>query len=134
MGDGATGDNDNFIHQYEKEGSYNVTIIGERSSCVYQKTTTLPVYTLKIPNVITPDKDGKNDVFTIQYGSVEGITPAVFGFPTSLTVYNRWGRTVYQNDDYHYDWSGEGLAEGVYYYEVTVKEHAVCRNWLHILR
>jgi hypothetical protein len=41
----------------------------------------------------------------------------VLKFPGSvLKVYNRWGTLVYENENYDNTWTGEGLAEGTYYY------------------
>ncbi|CAG5077664.1 gliding motility-associated C-terminal domain-containing protein [Parvicella tangerina] len=68
------------------------------------------------PNVFTPNGDGQNETFIIQY---------LNGYENSkLTVYNRWGKIVYMNEDYQDDWdgthykSGNKLASGVYYYLV----------------
>jgi gliding motility-associated-like protein len=57
-----------------------------------------------------------------------------FGFKVSVVVYNRWGKILFETDDYQYDWNGEGLAAGIYYYEVNVQDHATCKSWLHIVR
>jgi gliding motility-associated-like protein/uncharacterized repeat protein (TIGR01451 family) len=67
---------------------------------------------LSVPDVITPNGDGNNDVLWItgleNFGSNE------------LFVYNRWGREVYHAVNYQNDWDGqwEGnpLPEGTYYY------------------
>ena len=65
--------------------------------------------TFFIPNVITPNGDGKNDTFIIQQDyRVES--------PLALKVYNRWGELVYDSPNYRNDWSGQGLSAGVYYY------------------
>lgn len=134
LGDGKTDDRMEFDHNYEDEGIFSVTMVAERHGCMYEESINQPVFVLSIPNVITPDGDGLNDFFTVQYGSQEGITPKDFNFSTSLIVYNRWGGVVYENGDYGFDWSGEGLASGVYYFEISIEQHAVCRNWLHIIR
>jgi gliding motility-associated-like protein len=66
-----------------------------------------------IPNIITPNDDNKNDIFTI-----EGLE----GFQGSyLLIKNRWGVTVFESSDYKNDWdgttsSGEDVKEGTYYY------------------
>lgn len=67
---------------------------------------------LSIPDVITPNGDGSNDVFFI-----EGIE----NFETNeLFVYNRWGHQVYHARNYQNDWmgtwDGKELPEGTYYY------------------
>jgi hypothetical protein len=35
-------------------------------------------------------------------------------------VYNRWGRKVFQSDNYLNDWGGDGLSDGVYYFILDV--------------
>lgn len=59
-------------------------------------------------NVITPNGDGKNDVF--EFGGL-------LEYPTrKLTIYNRWGNEVYSSDKYNNDWNGGDLAAGTYFY------------------
>ena len=66
-------------------------------------------------DIITPDDDGKNDVFKVtkcQYSNVR------------LQVYNRWGQLVYENVDYNDQWegrdrdgkAGQELPDGVYFF------------------
>jgi gliding motility-associated-like protein len=71
---------------------------------------------LIIPNVMTANGDGTNDALIItnweDYDKV------------SLTIFNRWGNIVYENNDYKNDWTGfdkggKLLTEGVYFYLVT---------------
>src|SRR5690606_28509889 len=69
---------------------------------------------LFIPNVFTPNGDGKNDKFEIRglegYGSAE------------LAIFNRWGNEVYRNNDYKNSWDGINLNEGTYYYLIVLKK------------
>jgi gliding motility-associated-like protein len=65
-----------------------------------------PVVT--VPNVITPNGDGWNDIFMIDYLNQYDIR--------KLTIFNRWGTIVYQSDDYQNDWDGGNVADGVYFY------------------
>lgn len=67
-----------------------------------------------IPNVITPNGDGNNDVFTL-LGSE--------GFTLSIRIYNRWGQEVWERMDQDIRWNGrhengDALPDGVYYYEI----------------
>lgn len=70
-----------------------------------------------IPNGITPNDDGINDVFEIVNSSCcESI---------AIKVFNRWGNMVYQNDDYQNDWkgynqSGTKLVQGTYFILLTL--------------
>ncbi len=73
--------------------------------------------TYKVPNVFTPDGDHINDVFKVE--SQSEITEF------SATVFNRWGKKVYEWTDPTQGWDGKiknaEAAEGVYYYIVTFK-------------
>ena len=73
--------------------------------------------TLNIPNVITPNGDGKNDVFYI-----DGLE----GYPEhNLIIFNRWNNEVFNSNGYYKNnWSGEGLNDGTYYYMLRVKNRA----------
>jgi len=68
----------------------------------------------KIPNVFTPNGDGKNDVFEIV--GIEGFDRV------EITVVNRWGNEVYRNNNYQNNWGGQGLNEGTYYYVIITHD------------
>ncbi|MBQ3657794.1 MAG: gliding motility-associated C-terminal domain-containing protein [Bacteroidales bacterium] len=59
-----------------------------------------------IPNIITPNGDGINDVFKIK-----GLNSG-----WHLEIFNRYGKRVFVSDNYQNDWSAEGLSDGVYFY------------------
>ena len=68
-----------------------------------------------IPNVFSPNGDGRNDVFLI-----EGST----GLALSMRVFNRWGSEVWNGSGESIRWNGrnaasETLSDGVYYYELV---------------
>lgn len=67
-----------------------------------------------VPNVISPNEDGKNDRFY-----VEGLD---FFDGSTLQVYNRWGGLVYESENYNNNWSptADDLADGTYYYILGV--------------
>ncbi|WP_242457854.1 gliding motility-associated C-terminal domain-containing protein [Pedobacter sp. BS3] len=74
---------------------------------------------LQIPNVFTPNGDGKNDAFVI---------PGLENYPENeLTIINRWGNHVYEQKNYQNRWTGEGLNEGTYFYVLRVKDTS--DNW-----
>ncbi len=135
FGDGITSDDEEIEHEFKVDGLYNVKLVGVREFCVTEKIIPMPVFKLFIHNVITPQlKDDANDTFTIQLGDETGVTPGDYGFKTSVTIFNRWGNKVYESQDYQYDWDGDGVEAGIYYYEVSVDDHATCKSWLHLVK
>ncbi|HNP19899.1 MAG TPA: PKD domain-containing protein [Fulvivirga sp.] len=123
LGDGSTEDIDELVYTYEQDGEYNVTLTGTMGNCSYSKSETVNITTLKVPNVFTANGDDKNSVFEIVTGS-----------QVNLKLYNRWGRLVYENDDYKNEWDGEGEPAGIYYYEAIVTDETTCKGWLHLIK
>lgn len=85
---------------------------------------------ITIPNIFTPNGDGKNDVFVID---------GLGNFPGSqLIIYNRWGNEVYRADNYLNNWDGSGLAQGTYYYLLNRHDSAgqvvPFKGWVYIKR
>ncbi len=98
-------------------------------NCSIATVTVVVVNPLKIPNVFTPNGDGKNDQFEI-IGS-EGFDRI------EVTVVNRWGNEVYRNNNYRNNWDGQGLTEGTYYYLITThlgNASEVHKGWVLIKR
>jgi gliding motility-associated-like protein len=101
---------ENPIHTYAETGTYTVTLVvqtnnGCRDTIRYEYTI---ISELQIPNVFTPNGDGKNDL--LAFKNIEY-------FPnTALTIYNRWGNKIYTSTDYRNDWNGGGHSDGVYYF------------------
>jgi len=63
---------------------------------------------LVFPNVITPNADGYNDYLEIKNADK---------YPNNLLqVFNRWGKMVYEQQNYDNKWDGGNLADGTYYY------------------
>jgi gliding motility-associated-like protein len=107
----------------EQAGIYVVTAT-DNYNCISSSEVQVNVQLCEIliPEVLSPNGDGANDVFFIEN---------ILAFPnTSLTIYNRWGANVYDNRNYLNDWDGvssnkltignERLPEGIYYYVVVL--------------
>lgn len=135
FGDNSTSDLDRNIHAYEADSTYHVKLTGVREFCVYEKAQDIPVYTIKVGNVITPlVPEGKNDAFFVQYGDEEGLGPYDYGIQVAVRIYNRWGSTVFESNDYKNTWSGENVATGVYYYDVSINGDQPCKGWVHVIK
>ncbi|MCX2742378.1 gliding motility-associated C-terminal domain-containing protein [Mangrovivirga sp. M17] len=77
-----------------------------------------------IPNVFTPNNDGFNDTFYIR------------NLPDNsrLVITNRYGRTVYETDDYDNEdgFDGGDEPDGVYYYYLEVPGGDSFSGWVEI--
>lgn len=105
-------------------------------SCPKPKLDTLSVYLeiksldlgdpLKnIPNVITPNKDGLNDYFTINKDY-----PASCIENFSINIYNRWGEQVFESTNFAFNWFAEDLPNGVYFYVIKLNDREKAGNIL----
>ncbi len=96
---------------------------------------------LIIPNVFTPNQDDKNDYFTVFPDEINGID-----IINQLTIYNRYGKIIFQNNSFEpgipeLGWDGTvrgNLApSGIYYYAVEVLfingETSFYRGFVHLL-
>lgn len=117
------GNNDSLIYLFPSDsaGTYNICLAASNNNCADSSCQVILVendsIALVIPNVITPNNDGINDVFTI-IGLEENY---------NLTIFNRWGKKVNSFSPYKNDWNGENkggnqLSEGTYYYILENRE------------
>ncbi|MEO8147406.1 MAG: gliding motility-associated C-terminal domain-containing protein [Bacteroidia bacterium] len=96
-----------------------------------------PIYVL--PNVFTPNGDGKNDTFhPLPYSYVESV---------DIQIFDRWGLVMFKttnpdvNWDGTFDNKGKECPDGVYYYVCTVNEiyisgirPRIIKGFVHLLR
>ncbi len=93
------------------DGTYTVNVTDD---CGHLSSATVvvdPQCAIIIPNVISPNGDGQNDVFFI-----EGILAS----NSTVRIFNRWGQLVYESVNYKNNWAAPGLSDGTYFYEVKV--------------
>ena len=78
-------------------------------------------------NIITPNRDGKNDVLVIDNIQL---------YPgNTLTIFNRWGREVYKTTNYQNDWGQEAsLAAGNYFYLLALPDGTTRKNWFEVVK
>ena len=83
-----------------------------------------------IPNVFTPNGDGKNDDFHIDD------LCELPGF--NIVIYNRWGRIVFESDDVLFRWNGtdekgNAVSDGTYYYLMDTSKQKR-QGWIEVIR
>ena len=137
FGDGNTitkFDSSAFQYLYADSGSFSITLIAYNDVTGCSDTLVLengvyiePTSLIVVPNVITPNGDGINDIFPI-----DPIENDFFPFKIRNIydfkgeVYNRWGEKVFQWTQALGGWdgrttSGLELEAGTYYYIITAK-------------
>jgi|GEM_PF-1534970 len=93
--------------------------------CKGEALLTLPYNDeLFFPNVVTRNSDGKNDRFEI------GNLHLKSGY--RLSIHNRWGKTVFNTDNYQNNWPGTGDKPGTYFYRLDLggKVH---QGWVEVV-
>jgi gliding motility-associated-like protein len=120
----------NPTYIFISEGIYNATLIVTNNfGCVDSVTQVIEVLIeIVIPNILTTNNDGTNDVWKIA-----GLRPE-----TSVKILNRWGEVVFESNDYKNDWIGidkSGLmcVDGVYNYIVKTKKGEVFSEFVHLV-
>ena len=85
---------------------------------------TIATDVIQIPNVITPNGDGKNDYFLIE------------NLPQNaeLKIFNRWGNTVYHSLNYQNNWEAADVVSGTYYYLLTLPDKKVKKGFLEVIK
>ena len=106
FGDGNTASSYNASNIYNNTGTYSVSLIISNGLCsdTAQVVVNVTISTIVVPEILTPNGDGHNDVFDIK--NIEY-------FPENeLFVFNRWGNLVYKVKSYKNTWDGVPNADG----------------------
>ena len=120
FGDGNTSTDFAPTHTYLENGTYVVVLTSINSGgCMAYDTLIIDVINeLIIPNVFTPNGDGVNDVWIIDF---------IEEFPNNVVeIYNRWGELLFHADGYKQDWdgsyNGKPLPIGTYYFVIELND------------
>lgn len=104
-------------------GTYDVTLIATTEfGCVdtlMQQVLVVQDVVLFVPNTFTPDGNEFNQDFGI---SIDGID--IYSF--KMTIFNRWGEIVWENDDPSVSWdgsyNGQIVQSGTYTWKIVAKD------------
>ena len=121
--------NQNTNHTFDSEGNYSITLtVVDQNGCTDTEVKEITVLSdLVVPNVITPNGDGINDLFVI-----EGLVPN-----SELIILNRWGNEIFNSSNYLNEWNGtdkSGLkvSEGVYTYILNTSDGKQKHGFVHV--
>ena len=84
---------------------------------------------ISISNVFTPNNDGFNDAFVVNFINQKG----------QMDIYNRWGQTVFnQSSENYIQWDGTSdgspCGEGVYFYVLKLDNNKTYKGSIQLLR
>ena len=127
-----------FTHIYQKEigASYpkeyiiSLDVLFDNFCTSSDSSSLMVCEGVMIPNIITPNGDGQNEVFRIP-GYFEKMAPC------SISLYDRWGNLVYENSNYQNDWNGvtsEGKATNgdTFFYNLRC-DNKEWSGWIRVL-
>ncbi len=98
---------------YDNLGCFDSTIVWVEIDNVTSEISTL------IPNVISPNGDGMNDVWKLSF--IELLYPNAI-----VEIYNEWGQQLFRSEGYTEPWDGrfqgEEVPDGNYFYVINLNE------------
>jgi gliding motility-associated-like protein len=128
FGDGNTSIESSPSYTYFENGNYIVTLnITGDYGCVDSAQALISINTIVseivqlIPNAISPNGDGKNDHWELDFLNL--LYPAA-----RVEIYNRWGQQIFFTEGLYTPWDGnhhgEPAPDGTYYYVITLNDAA----------
>lgn len=121
FGDGKTSQEHEPIHQYERDGVYNVSlVVTTEHSCtdtamVKNAVVVITHPIVVFPNAFSPNGDGLNDLFMPVHGDVKAY---------EIVILNRHGNIVYNGTNINEGWDGKrnGIhcPPGMYVYKAKI--------------
>lgn len=135
MGDGTILEGSPVEYVYENQGEYTIQITAFQELCDFEESESTEIffntevldYPLEMPNIFSPNNDGKNEFYTPYFALSRGVPVTLPGSRTifdyldvwDMEVYNRWGNLVFESNNSKAFWDGriegELVAEGTYF-------------------
>ncbi|PJA08603.1 MAG: hypothetical protein COX70_03225 [Flavobacteriales bacterium CG_4_10_14_0_2_um_filter_32_8] len=131
FGDNQTDTAHHPIHTYTSLGTYTIQLTEGNAMCTDSITKVIST-DFNFPNVFTPNGDNNNDFFP-------GID---FIYSSSVTIFNRWGKVVFNSNAHQLNWdgktNGKEVVEGTYFYLIkymnTTDEEFLIKGTITLLR
>lgn len=121
MGNSMTYTTTNAATVYGNAGTYTVVLTATNGVCTATASTTILVDLVSmfsVPNVFTPNGDGRNDVFRLDAVNMGEI---------NMTIFDRWGLKMFESTDHgRMEWDGKTkggnlVTDGTYFYIIHAK-------------
>jgi len=126
FGNGETSEERHPVTAYSQNGTFTVNLtVNDVFGCPSSYSLEIKISTIVsdivklIPNVITPNGDGKNDQWRLDFIDVF--------FPNAeIDIYNRWGQKIFHSNGYSNAWDGsykgDPLPVGAYFYIINLND------------
>jgi gliding motility-associated-like protein len=120
FGDNGISSLENPTHLYVDAGTFTVCLKVTNGNCVdstcLQISPEVPSQ-INLPNVFTPNGDGKNELFQADYKSIQSF---------DCVIFNRWGKKIFEWNDVSKGWdgkmsNGDNASDGTYFYIMSAK-------------
>ncbi|MEO8588822.1 MAG: gliding motility-associated C-terminal domain-containing protein [Flavobacteriales bacterium] len=83
---------------------------------------TVDLSSVKLPNVVSPNGDGKNDIWRPYLPTDPDMDVTAYFDSYKLTIYNRWGQLILDTDGGgQRSWNAKEVADGTYFYTVAYR-------------
>jgi gliding motility-associated-like protein len=126
FGNGSSSNLQNPNSIYTSNGTYTVIqTVTDQFGCTASFSLELGIrnvitdITELIPNVISPNGDGKNDYWRLDFIDV-------FYPKAEIEIFNRWGESIFRSTGYSNAWDGtyrgDPLPVGAYYFTIDLKD------------
>ena len=120
----------NYIYDGLQAGNYTNIVLSNQGCPASPKAAKI-FNPCAIPNGISPNNDGINDCFDIDWLQA-----------TNIQIFNRYGVKVYEKRDYRNEWcgstedgnGGEALVTGTYYYVLNIPSGESLTGWVYVNR
>lgn len=107
-------------------GVYTLIVTEPESGCSDQASVTIhrtaqptiDLSDLLLPDVVTPNGDGKNDIWKPYVAELPGLDLSTMFNGYELTITNRWGQEVFRSAGSQRSWSARDAADGTYFYVI----------------
>ncbi|MCX8080819.1 MAG: PKD domain-containing protein [Bacteroidia bacterium] len=126
FGNGYTSTLQNPTTFYNQNGTYTVSqTVYDQFGCSHTYTLIIRInniveeLTKFIPNIISPNGDGKNDYWRLDF--INAYYP-----DAEIEIFNRWGESIFKSKGYANAWDGsyrgDPLPVGVYFFTIDLKD------------